>query len=232
MPNSFSETAQRKIRSFVIRSGRMTESQRAAYNKNISLWGIEYDKKIKNFELLFGNKNKLNLEIGFGMGDSLASMAESTPDENFIGIEVHQAGVGRLLNLIEKKSLTNIRVYCHDAVEVLKYEIKNHQLSRVNIYFPDPWHKKRHHKRRLIQHDFLTLLYSKLIKNGILHIATDWEPYAEHVLETVNSHPFIKNIAGTKTFVDPEEYGRPETKFERRGIKLGHNVRDMVFFTQ
>lgn len=184
-----------------------------------------------NFQEIYGNENPVTLEIGFGMGDSLAQMALDAPDTNFLGIEVHQAGVGRLLRLVEENSINNIRVVCHDAVEVIRHNIKPESLQRVNIFFPDPWHKKKHHKRRLIQSDFLTLIHSRMANNSMLHIATDWQPYAEHTLECVSESQLFRNVSTDETFVSGADFGRPETKFEKRGLKLGHEVFDMVFET-
>lgn len=184
-----------------------------------------------NFPDIYGNDNPVTLEIGFGMGDSLIQMALDAPDINFLGIEVHQAGVGRLLRLVEENSIDNIRVVCHDAVEVIRHNIKPGSLQRVNIFFPDPWHKKKHHKRRLIQPAFLTLLHSRMANKGLLHIATDWQPYAEHTIECVNESQLFRNISTDKDFVSGTDFGRPGTKFEKRGLKLGHRVFDMVFET-
>ncbi|NNL57266.1 MAG: tRNA (guanosine(46)-N7)-methyltransferase TrmB [Pseudomonadales bacterium] len=219
----------RPIRSFVIRSGRMTDAQRAALQQHMQRWALPLAQQPTDFAASFGNTHPLVLEIGFGMGDSLASMAAANPQQNFIGVEVHQAGVGRLLALVEKQQLQNVRVYCHDAVEVLSKNIAVASLDRVNIYFPDPWHKKRHHKRRLVQPSFLTLLHSRLKQGGLLHIATDWQAYAEHVLEIIEESTDFYNVATPAQFVAAKDYGRPETKFERRGLKLGHGVWDMVF---
>jgi tRNA (guanine-N7-)-methyltransferase len=229
--NADSRARNRPIRSFVIRSGRMTEAQRKALDTHMRRWALPQDRQPENYETVFGNPNPLTLEIGFGMGDSLATMALESPQRNFIGVEVHQAGVGRLLALADEFQLSNLRVYCHDAVEVLQQNISHHSLERVNIYFPDPWHKTKHHKRRLIQPEFLTLLHSRLKNKGLLHIATDWEPYAKHVITVINQHAGFNNIAGSKIYTDPAGLGRPETKFERRGVKLGHGVWDMAFQT-
>ena len=219
----------REIKSFVVRSARMTESQQKAYERHMEKWSLEKNDAILDWESIYKNNNPVTLEIGFGMGDSFAQMAAQQPEMNFLGIEVHQAGIGRLLNLVEKEQLENIRVICGDAVEVLKNQIANNSLQRVNIYFPDPWHKKRHHKRRLIQPDFVNLLGEKITTNGLLHVATDWENYAEHVLEVMAQCKQFKNIAGKEVFSSASELGRPETKFERRGLNLGHEVWDMAF---
>lgn len=223
------DTQQREIRSFVIRSGRMTDSQRQAFQQHMKKWSLSANGATFNGEEIFGNKQPVILEIGFGMGDSLAEMASAMPDNNFLGIEVHQAGVGRLLRLVNEKALDNVRVYCHDAVQILKNKIPDNTLERVNIYFPDPWHKRKHLKRRLIQNDFLTLLHSKLKSQGLLHIATDWKPYAEHTIKTIALNSYFENVAQNELFINPLSYGRPKTKFEQRGLKLGHGVWDMVF---
>ena len=172
------------------------------------------------------------MEIGFGMGDSLAEMAEANPQWNFIGVEVHTPGVGRLLSLVENKSLANVRVFSDDAVKVLQQCTAANSLNRVNIYFPDPWHKTKHHKRRLIQTEFLTLVHSRLETGGLLHIATDWQDYTNYVLKLMQNQSLFENVAAKSAnaaFVSPQDYGRPETKFERRGHRLGHGVWDMVF---
>lgn len=220
---------QRRIRSYVIRSGRMTASQQQALVTHLQQWGLRIEDGPCDFDKIFSNDNPVNVEIGFGMGDSLAEMAERNPQENYIGIEVHRAGVGRLLALATKKQLQNVRVYDSDAVEVLKHCMPAASLARVNIFFPDPWHKKRHHKRRLIQAGFVELLSKVLQPGGLLHIATDWLPYAEEIVELMREQQCFENVAGEALFVNPEDYGRPGTKFERRGQKLGHGVRDMVY---
>ena len=216
------------IRSFSRRSGRMTQSQSHFLKNNFAKWGLASDKII-NFDSIFEKKNPLVLEIGFGMGDSLAKMATDCPDRNFIGVEVHTPGIGRLLSLIEKNSLNNLRILNGDAADILNKCIAPGTFSRVNIYFPDPWHKNKHHKRRLIRPEFLILIYKCLKNNGILHIATDWDAYVSYTLNMLNQHDGFSNIAGEKKFVSAREYGRPETKFELRGKKLGHKIWDMVF---
>lgn len=223
-----SREPKRKLRSFVLRSGRMTEAQARALEQHLRRWAMPREGQI-DFNATFGNDFPVVLEIGFGMGDSLAQMAAATPQQNFLGIEVHRAGVGRLLALVEKQGLGNVRVCCDDAVDVLQKQIAPGSLARVNIFFPDPWHKTRHHKRRLVQAVFLELLQSRLQAGGLLHIATDWQPYAEHVLHAVAEQGGFDNVAGSAQFVRAADYGRPETKFERRGLKLGHGVCDMVF---
>lgn len=227
MSNDNAELHKREVRSFAIRSGRMTESQQRAFDTHLNQWSLPPSEKL-DLESVFSNKNACWLEIGFGMGDSLFSMAGANQDKNFIGIEVHRAGVGRLLRLIDENKASNIRVYMHDAVEVLKHSIPDKSIERINIYFPDPWHKKKHHKRRLVKKPFLDILFEKLSDDGYLHIATDWLPYSEHVLKEIELQS--KFIARDQNvFVKAADYGRPETKFERRGLRLGHEIRDMVF---
>ncbi|MDB2409284.1 tRNA (guanosine(46)-N7)-methyltransferase TrmB [Pseudomonadales bacterium] len=223
------DQSNRPIRSFVIRSGRMTDSQRSGLNSHLEQWGLTLSEKVINYADAFGNANPLVMEIGFGMGDSLAIMAENNPEQNFIGVEVHSPGIGRLLSLVANKELNNLRVFNDDAVKVLKQCTAEQSLSRLNLYFPDPWHKTKHHKRRLVQMPFLELIHSRLSTGGLFHFATDWEPYAEYVIKLMKEQTLFENIAGDELFVSPQDYGRPETKFERRGQRLGHGVWDMVF---
>jgi len=169
----------------------------------------------------------LTVEIGFGMGDSLRQMARDNPDMNFLGIEVHRPGIGKLLHGIAEDQLENLRIVCHDAIEVLRDGLGASSIDRILILFPDPWHKKRHHKRRLIQPDFARLLTSRLRPGGELHLATDWEPYAEHMLEVLEAEPGLENVNGAGEFW--QQPLRPETKFERRGEKLGHDVHDLLY---
>ena len=225
------DQSNRPIRSFVIRSGRMTESQRSSLNSHLEQWGLTLSEQVINYADAFGNTNPLVMEIGFGMGDSLAIMAENNPEQNFIGIEVHSPGIGRLLSLAANKELNNLRVFNEDAVKVLKQCTAEQSLSRLNLYFPDPWHKTKHHKRRLVQMPFLELIHSRLLTGGLFHFSTDWEPYAEHVINLMKEQTLFENVAGDELFVSPQDYGRPETKFERRGQRLGHGVWDMVFRT-
>lgn len=222
----------RPIRSFVIRSGRMTAGQRLGLNSHLEQWGLTLSDTPIDFSDAFGNNNPVVMEIGFGMGDSLAEMAEANPQWNFIGVEVHAPGVGRLMALVEKKSLENVRVFSDDAVKVLQQCTAANSLNRLNIYFPDPWHKTKHHKRRLIQAEFLALAHSRLETGGLLHIATDWQDYTKYVLKLMQGQSLFENVATNNEaapFVSPQDYGRPETKFERRGHRLGHGVWDMVF---
>ena len=218
----------RPIRSYVLRTGRMTPGQERAFQDHWQSWGLEYSKHSLDPAAAFGRQGPLVLEIGFGMGDSLVEMAAAAPDSNFIGIEVHRPGVGRLLHSMAAREVGNIRVYCHDAVEVLRDCIAEHSLDTVQIFFPDPWHKKRHHKRRLIQPPFIDLLVSRLKPGGTLHLATDWENYAEQMMEVLTNSEWLANSEPEGCFAPRPEH-RPLTKFERRGERLGHGVWDLVF---
>ena len=217
----------RKIRSFVRREGRMTPKQERALAQFWPRFGIDYRAAVIDFESQFARSAELVLEIGFGMGDSLLEMASKHPAVNYLGIEVHRPGVGSLLAELAAQDLKNVRVMAHDAVEVLSHCIADQTLDRVHIYFPDPWPKKRHHKRRLIQNEFINLVVQKLKTGGYLHLATDWENYAEHMLAVCNECHALENQAaiGMKSI----QALRPATKFEVRGIKLGHAVWDYLF---
>lgn len=223
---SSTKVFKRRIRTFVKREGRFTEAQQKAFADHWETVGVDFSEQELDLESLFLRSAPTILEIGFGNGDSLGQMAEHNPDNNYFGIEVHRPGVGQLLQQIKKKSLSNIRVSTHDAVEVLKFQIPDESLFGVQIFFPDPWPKKRHHKRRIVQGDFMTLLASKLKPNGFVHLATDWAPYAEHMLEVMQSHPDFENTVDD--FI-PRPESRPLTKFEQRGLKLGHQVFDLRF---
>ena len=177
---------------------------------------------------LFGNGHPVILEIGFGNGDATWQMARAHPEENYLGVEVHKPGVGHLLLKIEEHGLGNVRVACEDAVDLLQKRVPANSLDGVRIYFPDPWHKKRHHKRRIIQTPFIELLAEKMRRGGILHMATDWEPYAEHILEAMRDCPAFENLARQGETCPRPEW-RPETKYERRGERLGHGVYDLIF---
>ena len=221
-------TKMRRIRSFVLRTGRMTEGQKRSYDLHWPSKGLELEKGAIDLDEVFGRRAPTVLEIGFGTGDSLATMAAAAPEKNFIGVEVHSPGVGRLMHLIDESGIENLRAYCDDAVEVLERCIADESLSRVQVYFPDPWHKKRHHKRRLIQPEFVQLLRKKLQPGGVIHLATDWENYAEHMMEVMSAAPGFTNCEGEGQFAPRPEY-RPVTKFERRGERLGHGVWDLLF---
>lgn len=222
------EYKKKSIRSYVIRAGRMTEGQRRAFD---SYWG-EYGLSLFDGQLdpqqVFGREAPLVLEIGFGMGDSLLAMAEAEPDKDFIGIEVHPPGVGRLINNAGGAGIKNLRVYMADAVDVLNDCIADASLDRFQLYFPDPWHKKKHHKRRIVQPEFVRLLCTKLKSGGLMHLATDWENYAEHMLEVLEAEEQLENTAGAGNYSVRPAF-RPETKFERRGQRLGHGVWDLLY---
>ncbi|GBL04538.1 tRNA (guanosine(46)-N7)-methyltransferase TrmB [Glaciecola sp. KUL10] len=217
-----------KVKSFVKREGRLTKAQARAIEVNWESMGLEINQGLLAFEQVFGNNNPVVLEIGFGMGKSLVEMASDSPDINFIGIEVHKPGVGACLAAAEEAGLTNLRVFEHDAIEVLDKCIADNSLNRLQLYFPDPWHKKRHHKRRIVQTNFVEKVSSKLAIGGKFHMATDWEPYAHHMLEVTSQASTFKNTSGQGDFVERPDY-RPITKFEVRGQKLGHGVWDLVF---
>ncbi len=220
------ETTHRPIRSFVLRQGRMSNAQTRALETLLPRWGIPYQETLLDPDTAFGRAAPKILEIGFGMGDSTATIAAAHPQNDYLGIEVHGPGVGSLLNQIEALGLTNLRVIQHDAVEVLKHMIAPASLDGMHIFFPDPWHKKKHHKRRLIQPELVALLCEKLRPGGYLHAATDWQEYAEHILAALTAEPGLANTAANYA---PKPDYRPLTKFEQRGIKLGHGVWDIVF---
>ena len=218
----------RRIRSYVLRTGRMTPGQERAFDENWARWGLEHSDGALDFDRCFGRSGQRVLEIGFGMGQSLVEMAAAAPEKNFVGIEVHKPGVGRLLHSMVDANVDNIRVYCHDAVEVLRDCIADASLDTVQIFFPDPWHKKRHHKRRLIQPEFVAHLISKLKPGGLIHLATDWENYAEQMMEVLAAAEGLSNQVGPGEFA-PRPDCRPLTKFEARGERLGHGVWDLLF---
>ena len=217
----------RTVHSFVIRAGRMTEAQKAARERMWPQFGLDVANGVLDAAQVFGREAPLVLEIGFGMGQSLVEMAKAAPDKNFIGVEVHPPGVGNLLKLIEQEDITNLRVYQADARVVLERCIAGGSLAGVQIYFPDPWHKKRHHKRRLIQSEFILELKSKLRVGGIVHLATDWQPYAEQMMQVLSSVQGFRNVMAAGQYA--VEHPRPSTKFEQRGQKLGHGVWDLLF---
>jgi tRNA (guanine-N7-)-methyltransferase len=215
-----------RIKSFVRRSGRLTKGQQKGITDLWNNYVIEGDELI-NFNQVFNNNNKVVLEIGFGNGDSLIQTAMQKPDNNYLGIDVYKKGIARLINNINKNQLTNLKIIEGDAVLVLENNIKNNSLKKVQLFFPDPWHKKKHHKRRLIQTKFLDLLSTKIINNGIIHIATDWENYAKEMIAILENHPHFKNTVGSTIY--NKEINRPITKFEKRGKLLGHKIWDLIF---
>jgi len=222
-----SENIQRKIRSFVMRASKMTAGQKRAIQEIFPLFSLDENQKF-NAKEVFGNDNPVCLDIGFGNGESLVHIAQMQPDVNFVGMEVHTPGVGHLLLQIEKYRLTNIRIYQYDGTEVLKDSFDENTIDAMHIYFPDPWHKKRHHKRRLIQEAFLQMVIPKLKNNARMHIATDWQQYAEHIQEVFSAFPQFVNIEPHNNFTKKPDW-RPITKFERRGINLGHNSYDLIY---
>jgi tRNA (guanine-N7-)-methyltransferase len=220
------ERARRPIRTYVLRQGRITAAQARALRERLPVWGIPFRAEAIDLERAFGRAAPKVLEIGFGMGETTARIAAAHPELDYLCVEVHAPGVGSLLNRIDALGLRNLRVIQHDAVEVLEHMIAPAALDGVHIFFPDPWPKKRHHKRRLIQPAFVKLLASRMKPGGYLHVATDWEDYALQILEVLSGEPALENTApGFAT--RPET--RPDTKFERRGVALGHRVWDMVF---
>jgi len=222
-----SNKVMRRIRSFVKREGRMTSAQHRAIEELWPRYGVGPGQPI-NFRDLFQRDCPVVLEIGFGNGESLAAMAEQNPDRCYLGVEVHRPGVGSLLLNIERLGLTNIRVSMTDSIELLQTQVPDESLSAVQIFFPDPWPKARHHKRRLVQPDFVQLVRRKLKPGGTLHLATDWPDYAEHMLLVMEAADGFSNAAGPGQFL-PRPDWRPETKFERRGIRLGHPVSDLLY---
>jgi len=216
------------VRSFVLRGGRLTEGQKRALDEFWPRFGIETGESPLDFKVLFGNDAPVIMEIGFGNGDATWQMAQAHPAENYLGVEVHQPGVGHLLLKMKQHGIANIRIANEDAVEFLRERVALESLDGVRIYFPDPWPKKRHHKRRLIQSSLIELLASRMRPGAVLHLATDWEPYAEHMLEVMRASGGFENLSPSGDFCDQPEW-RPETKYERRGERLGHQVRDLLF---
>jgi len=220
--------ARRRVRSFVLRAGRLTEGQKRALDDLWPVFGLSEESGLLDFETLFGNRNPVILEIGFGNGEATWRMASDSPEENYLAVEVHRPGVGHLLLKLEEHGINNVRIACEDAVELLQQRIPPASLSGVRLYFPDPWPKKRHHKRRIVQTPFVDLLSSRMRPDGILHIATDWAPYAEHILEVMGTHRDFVNASPGGGAVEKPAW-RPVTKYEKRGERLGHGVFDLVF---
>lgn len=218
----------RKIQSFVKREGRLTKGQAKAIEDCWPSMGLEHQKSLLDWQQVFGRQAPVVLEIGFGMGKSLVEMASKETDKDFIGIEVHRPGVGACLADAQEHGLKNLRVFEHDAVEVLADCVADNSLARVQLFFPDPWHKKRHHKRRIVQPEFVQKLRAKLAIGGVFHMATDWENYAEHMLEVMSQAEGFKNQSTSGDYV-PRPEQRPLTKFEQRGHRLGHGVWDLMF---
>ena len=219
---------QRQVRSFVLRQGRLTQGQERALDEQWPRFGLHYTGALRDFDAAFGRKAPLVMEIGFGNGEQLLFAAQNEPEKNFVGLEVHAPGVGRLLQGAAELGVDNLKAYCHDAVEVLHHEVVDGSVDEVRIYFPDPWHKKRHHKRRLVQPEFVALLARKLKPGGLLHLATDWEDYARQMLEVCGAETALRNRAGTGGTIERPQWRR-QTHFETRGLKLGHGVWDLLF---
>ncbi|WP_293766500.1 tRNA (guanosine(46)-N7)-methyltransferase TrmB [uncultured Aquitalea sp.] len=217
---------QRTIRSFVLRQGHLSAGQKRAMDEGMPKWGIEFRPEPVDLNAAFGREAPKILEIGFGMGGATAEIAAANPDKDYLGVEVHSPGVGNLCKLIEEQQLSNLRIIRHDAVEVLDLMLADASLDGAHIFFPDPWHKKRHHKRRLIQLPLVEKLVKKLKPGGYLHAATDWEDYALQIMEVFSQHAGLENTADGYA---PRPDYRPLTKFEARGIRLGHGVWDIIF---
>jgi len=228
MTNEADSIKMKPIRSFVVRSGRMTAGQQRAWDDNWSSMGLELSEDLIDCTQTFEIKKPMVLEIGFGMGASLCDMAAQERDKNFIGIEVHRPGVGALLMKAEEMALENLKVFCEDANDVLGSSIPDESLNRVQLYFPDPWHKTKHNKRRLVQEKFVQNIRPKLEIGGVFHMATDWEPYAKHMMKVMNATEGYRNLSGQAAYAERPDY-RPLTKFEVRGQKLGHGVWDLLF---
>jgi len=220
--------AMRRVRSFVLRQGRMTDGQRRMLEKHWLHFGIERQDDVLDLGKLFGRSAPQIVEIGFGMGRTLAQMARDNAEQDYLGIEVHQPGVASLLRNLDEEAINNVRVIRDDAVEVLEQNIAAHSLAAVHLYFPDPWPKRRHHKRRIVQPAFIDLVVSRLQAGGVFHMATDWEDYAHHAMAMLSACPELINCAGERQFSPRPDY-RPLTKFEQRGQRLGHGVWDLIF---
>ena len=212
-----------------MRAGRMTAGQERGWQQGFPKFGLTLTNGTLDWDASFGGEGRRVVEIGFGMGDSLLSMAQADPETQFVGIEVHRPGVGRLLAQVMATGVSNLRVFADDAVEVLSQCLALDSIDGIHIFFPDPWHKKRHHKRRLIQPPFVRQLVARLREGGYLHLATDWEPYAEHMYDVLDAEPLLVNAGGApRTAVVRPDY-RPLTKFEARGERLGHRVADLMY---
>ena len=221
----------RSIKSYVLRQGRLTKGQKNAIEELWPEYGVELQQQKLDSQQCFGRIAPLVIEIGFGMGTSLVQQALAEPNKNFIGIEVHRPGVGSCLQEISSQGLDNLKVMNCDAIQVFEQMIANNSVSRVQLYFPDPWHKKKHHKRRIVKENFVSMIYAKLTTAGIFHMATDWQPYAESMLEVMQMVKGFKNMAFPDNYMPRPDF-RPITKFELRGQKLGHGVWDLMYEKQ
>jgi tRNA (guanine-N7-)-methyltransferase len=218
----------RHIRSFVLRAGRTTAAQERALTELWPAYGLEFGDSVMDLDLIFGRSAPRCLEIGFGVGEVIGSLAENNPDIDYLGIEVHRAGIGRLLLRADQVALRNLRVICHDAVQVLRHSLADQSIDEALVFFPDPWHKKRHHKRRLIEPQFVAALGAKLRAGGVLRLATDWQDYAEQMLAVCNASPAFKSLSAELGYVPRPDFRSP-TRFERRGARLGHGVWDLAY---
>lgn len=216
----------RSIKTYVLRQGRMTDSEKKNYSELGQHWCIPYEHKTLNFVDLFGNTNPVTIEIGFGMGHATSIIAENNPDCNYLGFEVHKPGVGKLLGEIKNKSLKNLYIIEYDALEIIETMIPDHSVSAFHIFFPDPWPKKKHHKRRLVQRPNTDLLAKKLTDSGYIYMATDWDEYAESAMENLLATPGIKNKYESYA---PHQEWRPRTKFEQKGLDAGHTIHELFF---
>ena len=221
------EVKRRTIKSYVLRQGRLTRGQQQALDQLWPVYGIDFKPELLDLATLFNRTAAITLEVGFGNGDSLMQQAASNPQNNYLGIEVHRPGVGRLLHLADNAGITNVRVINHDAVEALQLQIPDQCLDCVQLFFPDPWHKKRHHKRRIVKAEFIQLIHQKLKSGGLFHLATDWQDYAEYMLKQMEQADGFTNTASEGNYAINTD--RPLTKFERRGQRLGHGVWDLVY---
>jgi tRNA (guanine-N7-)-methyltransferase len=217
----------RRIRSFVLRAGRTTQAQERALAELWPAYGIDLEEPL-NLGAVFGREAPRCLEIGFGAGEVIGALAETNPNIDYLGIEVHRSGVGRLLLRAEQGALKNLRIICEDAVDVLREHVADSSFDEILVFFPDPWHKKRHHKRRLIDPAFAALAAAKLRIGGTLRMATDWQDYAEQMLAVCNATPVLKSLSADATYVPRPDF-RPATRFERRGERLGHGVWDLAY---
>jgi tRNA (guanine-N7-)-methyltransferase len=227
MPEQAEHSPIRKIRSFIRRQGRITQGQEFALENYWDKYCLTPDKALDEIQA-FGRHAPLCVEIGFGNGACLSELAAANADKDYIGIEVHRPGVGHLMMQLEQQGLNNVRIYCHDAIEVLTNNLADDSLAAVHLFFPDPWPKKKHHKRRIVQASFMELLAKKLQSGGYFHAATDWEKYAENMLKVLSADNRFSNASRTEKYCEKPAY-RPLTKFEQRGLRLGHGVWDLVF---